>query len=415
MASQGMAGLQPSEAAQIERILGSQTFQGSASLRRLLQFLADATSAPAGMSPGEYHIATTVFGRRKDFDPRVDSSVRVQMARLRSKLTEYYATEGAHDPILVEIPKGAYRLVFCHRPAEPDAGEPGRLQTAAAVRPFQRGGFPIPAEDTPARPAFPRRPPRALVGAVILFAGASIFFGVRFWGVRNQMESARPPAVLRDFWQPFLSNPETPLVVFSNSDIEVAPAGFSKRWAGGSAPISSPLLTGVGEVVGVSRLGVLLGQFNRNIQVKRSRLLSLDDVQGRDVIFVGGYLSNRNLPDILPRAAVSFASEEAVATPLPAEARTATPHPLVAEDGDCEAIVTLAYGSLPRRWILVLAGTTTLCTQAAVEFTSREGPVASLMSRLGPDGVTKPFKCYLQSRVARGVPLETTIVAVKRL
>lgn len=50
-----------------------------------------------------------------------------------------------------------------------------------------------------------------------------------------------------------------------------------------------------------------------------------------------------------------------------------------------------------------------------MEFSSRPDSVASLVSRLGPDGVTRPFKCYLQSRVAKGVPLETTVVAVKRL
>ncbi len=176
-----------------------------------------------------------------------------------------------------------------------------------------------------------------------------------------------------------------------------------------------PLLTGVGEVVGVYRLGILFGQFNRGIQIKRSRLLSLDDVQGRDVIFVGGYLSNRNLTDILPRADVSFAFEEGVGTRLPASAPTPTPHPLSAEDGDCESIITLARGTLPHRSILVLAGTPPLCTQAAVESASSAGSVAALLSRLGPDGVSKPFKCYLKSRVARGVPLETTIVAVKRL
>ncbi len=415
MASQGMAGLEPSEVGEIERILGSQTFQGSASLRRLLQFLAEATSAPAGMAPGEYHIATTVLGRRDDFDPRVDSSVRVQMARLRSKLTEYFATEGAQDPVVVEIPKGEYRLVFRHRTAELEAAELGHSKTAAPVKPAETGASTIIAEGAPARRESSRRWTRALVAAVILLAGTSILFGIRFRALKNQLESARPPAVLREFWQPFLSNPETPLVVFSNSDIDVAPTEYSKRWPGGSGRISSPLLTGVGEVIGVYRLGVLLGQFNRSIQIKRSRLLSLDDVQGRDVIFVGGYLSNRNLTDILPRADVSFAFEEGVGTRLPASASTPTPHPLSAEDGDCESIITLTRGTLPRRSILVLAGTTTLCTQAAVEFTTREGSVASLMSRLGADGVTKPFKCHLESRVAKGVPLETTLVSVKRL
>jgi len=55
----------------------------------------------------EYQIATEVFGRPRDFDPRLDSTVRVQTGRLRSKLAEYYAGSGADDPIIVEVPRGA--------------------------------------------------------------------------------------------------------------------------------------------------------------------------------------------------------------------------------------------------------------------------------------------------------------------
>ena len=38
----------------------------------------------------EYSIGVDVFERSPDFDPKLDSIVRVQAGRLRLKLTEYY-------------------------------------------------------------------------------------------------------------------------------------------------------------------------------------------------------------------------------------------------------------------------------------------------------------------------------------
>jgi len=102
--------------AQIEKLLGSHSLHGSESLCKLLRYLAHHSLEHPGTSPKEYQIATEVFGRQEDFDPHVDSMVRVQAGRLRTKLGEYYSTEGADDPILVEIPKGTYALTFHARP-----------------------------------------------------------------------------------------------------------------------------------------------------------------------------------------------------------------------------------------------------------------------------------------------------------
>src|SRR5438445_813041 len=100
---------------QIEKLLGSHALHGSESLCKLLRYLANHSLDHPGTSPKEYQIATEVFGRQQDFDPHVDSMVRVQAGRLRTKLAEYYASEGLEDPILVEIPKGTYALTFHHR------------------------------------------------------------------------------------------------------------------------------------------------------------------------------------------------------------------------------------------------------------------------------------------------------------
>ena len=59
-----------------------------------------------GVPIKEYQIATEVFWPGADFDPRLDSTVRVQTGRLRSKLNEYYSGQGSEDRLIVEIPKG---------------------------------------------------------------------------------------------------------------------------------------------------------------------------------------------------------------------------------------------------------------------------------------------------------------------
>src|SRR4029077_15613392 len=86
---------------QVDRLANSSTLHGSESLRKLLRYLAEHSLDHSASGVKEYQIATEVLGRRADFDPQVDSAIRVQAGRLRGKLAEYYASEGADDPILV--------------------------------------------------------------------------------------------------------------------------------------------------------------------------------------------------------------------------------------------------------------------------------------------------------------------------
>jgi hypothetical protein len=81
----------------------------------LLQYLAHHTLNSPADHLKEYQIGTEVLGRPVDFDPQTDSSVRMQVGRLRTKLVEYYNSAGIHDPVLVDIPKGRYSLSFERR------------------------------------------------------------------------------------------------------------------------------------------------------------------------------------------------------------------------------------------------------------------------------------------------------------
>src|SRR5229473_4652044 len=100
---------------QIERLASSHSLHGSESLCKLLRYLAKHALDHPGTPLKEYQIATEVFGRQADFDPQLDSMVRVQAGRLRAKLSEYYNLDGAEDAVVVELPKGTYILSLHHR------------------------------------------------------------------------------------------------------------------------------------------------------------------------------------------------------------------------------------------------------------------------------------------------------------
>jgi serine/threonine-protein kinase len=104
---------------QLETILSSSVFSGSASLSRLLRYVVEEVLAGRGDLLKEYALGVQVFERGESFDPRLDPIVRVQARNLRAKLKEYYDNGGRYDPVLIELPKGTYMPVFRRlQPAE---------------------------------------------------------------------------------------------------------------------------------------------------------------------------------------------------------------------------------------------------------------------------------------------------------
>src|SRR5215467_2673543 len=93
---------------ELERVLASPGFARSERLSRLLRFIVERHLEGRDTELKESLIAIEVFGRPPDYDPKQDSIVRSEAARLRSRLVEYYAGEGSGDPVVIELPKGRY-------------------------------------------------------------------------------------------------------------------------------------------------------------------------------------------------------------------------------------------------------------------------------------------------------------------
>jgi hypothetical protein len=92
----------------LRRICKNTLFAQSVRMQSLLQFVIDQTLAGNAHQIKGYTLGVEVFGRGTDFDPLSDSIVRVEGARLRSKLVEYYAGDGRNDEVVFELPKGGY-------------------------------------------------------------------------------------------------------------------------------------------------------------------------------------------------------------------------------------------------------------------------------------------------------------------
>jgi len=120
---------------QLGRITASATFRNADRASRLLSFLVEENLKDPSVSLKEYRVAVDLFARPESFDPKSDSIVRTAARELRFKLRDFYESEGAGDPILIDLPKGSYVPSYALRQRQ--AGASGkrlrRLFFAAAV------------------------------------------------------------------------------------------------------------------------------------------------------------------------------------------------------------------------------------------------------------------------------------------
>lgn len=100
-------------------ILSSRAFAGAHRSQLFLRYIVDHALNHPGDPLKEYSIALDVFDRDPSYDPAVDATVRVEAGRLRSRLRDYYASEGCTDPLVIEIPKGSYRALIHPRAQTP--------------------------------------------------------------------------------------------------------------------------------------------------------------------------------------------------------------------------------------------------------------------------------------------------------
>ncbi len=380
---------------------------------RLLRYLAAHSIDAPGTPIKEYQIATEVFGRPANFDPRMDSTVRVQTGRLRAKLGEYYSGPGAEDHVIVELPKGSYSLNVHERTHVESPATPTPVPEPVAVQ--------LPPETVR---------PQGLIVTVWALGITAVALAVALIMVLVAHRSPtvavqeRLPSAVGIFWHGFLNQPERPLVVFSNAEFVGRPER-GMRYFDPKRDSKDSILdhyTGVGEVLAVHDLDRVFTLLGHSIRVKRGRLLSLDDAKNNDLIFIGSPSENLSLREVPSTQDFVFKPTEsgprrgdlAIVNikPRGGEGRMfwGSPTVPIAED---YALIGLVPGMNTNQWVMVLAGTTTIGTQAAVELVTRTRSIEDLVNRVGVrDGGIRPFEAVIKVKVSGGVPVSSEVVAL---
>src|SRR6202020_1829712 len=88
---------------ELDRILTSKVFSAAQRSQAFLRYVVERFLMDAPPPLKEFSIAMDVFARGDDYDPSIDATVRVEAGRLRSRLREYYDTEGRGDPISIDV------------------------------------------------------------------------------------------------------------------------------------------------------------------------------------------------------------------------------------------------------------------------------------------------------------------------
>jgi hypothetical protein len=279
--------------AQVERILQSKIFRNSEVLCHLFKYLADKSLHGQGEELKEYTIGLDALGKPASFDPRQESVVRMHTARMRQKIAEYYRTDGADDPIIVEMPKGGFRVTF----------EPRRQIVSPTSTPAPKAQIGW------------RRRELVLAGALAIAISCSAYSMTRLRSVQSRGDTpvssmgaeAWTPA-LRQLWEPLLSSSRR-LVVCVSTPLFVKLPGFgvlrepsTNDWDAVPASkkistIEGTLRAGISEAsygyteTGTATGAFLLGQFlaprQQAVLITRANVMSWPEIAEDNVVFLG--------------------------------------------------------------------------------------------------------------------------------
>jgi hypothetical protein len=215
----------------------------------------------------ERTIGIEVFGRSTSYEPSDDATVRVKAGDVRKRLGLYYAEEGAHNPVRIELPPGTYVPEFHWSDTAPHP------QEAA------------PSDVTPAVP-IPRKPrwlPWLFTVLGVLIIGVAVAFFPR-----------RPaPTVLDQFWAPVLQGaaPVSLCVAYVpvyglNGGLNRDPAKAKPAQVDDFVLLTDQFVGG-GDLIASSRVSAMLARMKHPYQLRIGSDVSFQDLRAAPAILVG--------------------------------------------------------------------------------------------------------------------------------
>jgi hypothetical protein len=399
---------------QIQKLVRSDLFRFSELQRRLLIYLSDKSLSGEADQLKEYTIAVDALGKPESYDPRRDSTVRLQSSKLRQKISEYYRTAGQSDAVLVDFPKGRFALVFRYRepspPPVPDQIGSRRQRVALA----------------------------SIAALAVILAGLCVYWGTALYRLKRQnavAAEALTPA-LKEFWSPFRNNEVTLICVGAplfirlpqsdlllrrsevNSWDEAKNSGLIgklNRLFPGQTPEPWRRFTGVGEAGGAVLIGNLLSTGGLHLYFADSDDLTWNEIGEHNVVFVGPskFISQiKDLPVmrdvVLEPSGIRNLKPRAGEPAFLEDEYTDVQH----QNGHTFALISRLPGLHGNSEILILGGTWTEGTFAAAQYLTLENDVAELLSkiRLPSGALPRYFEAVISVTTEGSTPVQVSYV-----
>lgn len=378
---------------ELERVLASHEFRSSKRSQEFLRYVIENTLAGHGDLLKERTIGIDVFGRSADYDPSDDATVRVKAGEVRKRLGLYYSTEGAQDPLKIELPFGTYVPEFRPTPAR-----------TAAVAP--EAPHPVPAPAASASPMTRSALLRWMLASALVVALAAVAYS---WFGR----SGNP--TLDQFWAPVL-NDKSPVLICAAFVPVWNLNGYPNATTQPPRPEDFVLLTdqfvGGGDLIATSRLVAMLTRMERPYRVRVGNTVTFQDLRGAPAIFVGYSLTRWREISNQMRFFIDASRLPVVITDNGAPTRWSLPNlPPDRRTTEDYALLTRVFHPDTHAMLVEISGITQYGTDAAGELVTNPDLLREALHGAPPGWQKKNMQLVLHVKVISGVPASPTVVA----
>lgn len=371
---------------ELARVLSSHEFRASKRSQEFLRYAVENTLNGHTDLLKERTIGIEVFGRSTSYEPSDDATVRVKAGDVRKRLGLYYAEQGSHNPVRIELPGGTYVPEFrweAPRPAlapeKPAAIEPPAVQVA----PSRHFGL------------------LAVAAAVTLVAIAgAIWF------------RTRPTAVIDQFWSPVLSSSSPVSLCVAYVPVYGLNGDSAKPLRSEDFVSLTDQFVGGGDLIATSRLSSMLTRMERPYRLRVGSDVSFHDLRTAPAILVGySYTRWKEISSQLrffidasrnPVGITDFGHPTQFTLPnLPPDRHT----------NEDYAIVSRVFHPDTHAMLVELAGITQYGTDAAADVVTSADLMAEALRGAPPDWRGKNLQLVLHVKVISGTPSSPKVVA----
>jgi len=419
----------------IQRIAASEQFRRSARLRDFLLYVGTQSLKNGGADIHEQEIGAKVFGRNSSYDRSQDNIVRVNATELRKRIEVYFATEGAKESLILDIPRGGYKPLFHRRPPELLSG------TAVSTEIFQPG-------DTTLHHAAPPLLERRRYRLHLVWATVSLFFAVtcllllqRDRGMHKLLDTWEDKPAVSVLWKDFVKPSQQTDIVLPDASLsireeltghpislsdyinhqyinETESLPVSKDRRDDLTNIYSHNLVAFGDFRAAQQI-LALSPVGSSLRLTLSRFFQAESVKHDNLILIGGKKANPwiYLFDDQMNFSLDYDDTRGLGYisnrhPRPGEAASYTPSSRYPSGFVGYSVVAYLPNPSHNGNVIIFTGTDSDATSAAAEFLTSEEQLGKFRKTLNAEHFPY-FEVLLKTSRLSGTSLSSEILAYR--